>query len=41
MAEHPLTRLARQRARLNRILDPERRHKLRRGNLRLVVAQRS
>jgi len=42
MAEHPLTRLARERGRLERVLDAERRHKLRRGALRLVVAaQRS
>ena len=39
---HPLTRLARVRARLDRVLEAERRHKLRRGALRLVVAaQRS
>jgi hypothetical protein len=42
MADHPLTRLARERARLERVLEAERRHKLRRGAMRLVVAaQRS
>ena len=42
MANHPLIRLARERARLERILEAERRHKLRRRALRLVVtAQRS
>jgi hypothetical protein len=40
MAEHPLTRLAQVRARLDRVLEPERRHKLRRGTLRLVVTTR-
>jgi hypothetical protein len=40
MAEHPLTKLARVLARLDRVLEPERRHKLRRGTTRLVVVQR-
>jgi hypothetical protein len=41
MAEHPLTKLARERAELDRILEAERRSKLRRGGLRLVVSARS
>jgi hypothetical protein len=42
MPTHPLTQLALTRAKLDRILEAERRHKLRRGALRLVVAaQRS
>jgi hypothetical protein len=42
MAEHPLTKLARERARLDRVLEAERRSKMRRGARRLVVVgQRS
>jgi hypothetical protein len=39
MAEHPLTTLARKRARLERILAAERRSKMRRGAPRLVFAE--
>jgi hypothetical protein len=41
MADHPLIQLARLRARLDRVLEGERRHKLRRGATRLLVSQRS
>jgi hypothetical protein len=40
MAEHPLTRLTRELARLERILEAERRGKMRRGAPRLLVAER-
>jgi hypothetical protein len=40
MAEHPLTRLARELARLERILEAERRSKMRRGAPRLLLAVR-
>jgi len=40
MAEHPLTRLARALARLERVLEPERRQKLRRGATRVLVSTR-
>jgi hypothetical protein len=40
MAEHPLRKLARERARLERVLETERRSKMRRGAPRLVVVER-
>jgi hypothetical protein len=40
MAEHPLTMLARVLARLDRVLQAERRHQLRRGPARVLVSAR-
>jgi hypothetical protein len=40
MAQHPLTRLAHVLAKLDRVLEPERRSKLRRGTSRLLVSAR-